>query len=55
MVIKILTKLESRLEKLGENFNKELEKIIKNQSENTISAMKNALEGINSISDNTKE
>lgn len=46
MVIKMLTKLESDIEKLRENFNKEVESIIKNQPglKNTITEMKNTLE-----------
>lgn len=48
MVIKVLTKLESDIEKLRENFNKEVERIIKNQPglKNTVTEMKNTLEGI---------
>lgn len=44
MVIKVLTKLESDIE----NFNKEVERIIKNQPglKNTVTEMKNTLEGI---------
>lgn len=32
-VIRVLTKLESRREELGENFNKELESVTKNQAD----------------------
>lgn len=43
MIIRMLTKLESAIEELRENFNKESEGIIKNQAElkNTITEMKN--------------
>lgn len=43
IIIRMLTKLESAIEELRENFNKESEGIIKNQAElkNTITEMKN--------------
>ena len=46
----MLTKLEKRIKGHNENFNKELENIIKSQPElkNTINEMKNTLEEINS-------
>lgn len=48
-VKKMLTKLESGIEKLGENFNKELS-IVKSQTDlkSTMIEMNNTLEGINS-------
>ena len=50
MVIKMLTKLKSRMKALIENFNRDLENIRKNQSElkNIITKMKNTLGGFNS-------
>ena len=51
MVINLLTKsIRRRMEENSENFNKEIENIKKNQSDqnNTITEIKNTLEGINS-------
>ena len=50
MVIKILTEFRRRIEDHCETFNEEIKKIKKNQSEikNTMTEMKNPLEGINS-------
>ena len=56
MIIKMLNKLERRMNEHSENFNKELENI-KNQTElkNTVTEIKNTLEGINSRSDDTEK
>ena len=49
MIIKLLSELRRRMDEHSANFNKEL-KNIKNQTEtkNTITEIKNTLEGINS-------
>lgn len=56
MVIRMLNKLESRIEELREHFRK-FKNVIKNQSEmkNKVTEMNNTLEGINSNTVNTKE
>ena len=50
MVIKMLTGVERRVDELSKNFNKEMgeKKKTKPQSKNTITEMKNTLEGTNS-------
>ena len=56
-VIRIIKKLENRMQKFRENFNKKLESIRKKQVDlkNTITEMKNALEGIKSRLTNIEE
>ena len=50
MIIKMLNELRRRMDEHSEKFNKQLENINKNQTEqnNTINEIKNILEGINS-------
>ena len=50
LIIRMLTELEGKTDECSENFKKELETIKNNQSElrNTITKMKNTLQGINS-------
>ena len=57
IVIRMLIDLGRRIDSHSENFKKELENIIKNQSElkNIIMEMKNSPDGINSRVDNTEE
>lgn len=56
MIIKMLTKLQRRMDKPSENFNKEIKNIRKHQREVTelknVRGMKNTLEGINSRLEN---
>ena len=57
MVIKILARLEKRVEDLSETFNKERTNIKKNQSDmkNSMNEMKNELNGITSRLEETEE
>lgn len=57
MVTRVLTKLESGIEEFRENFNKELEGIIKKHTEmkNIVTEMKNRLEETNTRLANTEE
>lgn len=57
MVIRILTQIENRTEKLSDNFNKRLESVRENQADqkNTITVMENTVEDINSRLANTEE
>ena len=57
MVIKMVTKLRTRIVEHSENFSKVLDNIRKNQSElkNTIIERKNTLQGINSRLEDTEE
>lgn len=48
MVIKMFTWLERRIDEFSENFNKEKEKMKKTGLKNTITEMKNTVEGISS-------
>ena len=54
MIVKMIQdlrrRMEARIEKMQETFNKDLEELKNNQTEmnNTITEMKNTLEGINS-------
>ena len=50
MIVKIIKNLESKMEKMQESINKYLEKLKNKYTEtnNTISEIKNTLEGINS-------
>ena len=56
VIIRVLTKLGRIMDWHSDKFNKGLENIRKNQSEpkNTITEMKNTLEGINSRLDDTE-
>ena len=57
MVMRMLNKIDSGIEKLREYFNKELESIIKNQEDlkNTVSEIKNTSGEINSRLSNTEQ
>ena len=50
MIVKMIKNLESKMEKMQESINKDLEKLKKKHTEtsNTIAEIKNTLEGINS-------
>ena len=53
----MLTEFWTRIDKHSENFNKELKKYIKNESElkNTVSKMENRVDGINSRVGDTEQ
>ena len=48
MTVKIIKKLENKMEKTQESINKNLEKLKNKHTNNTITEIKNTLEGINS-------
>ena len=57
MIVKMIKNLESRKEKMQESINKDLEKLKNKHTEtnNTITEIKNTLEGINSRISEAKE
>ena len=48
MIIKMIKNLENRMEKMQESINKDLEELKNKHTNNTITEIKNTLEGINS-------
>ena len=48
MIVKMIKNLENKMEKMQESINKDLEKLKNKQTDNTITEIKNTLEGINS-------
>ena len=48
MIVKIIKNLENKMEKMQESINKDLEELKNKQTNNTITEIKNTLEGINS-------
>ena len=50
MIVKMIQNLGNRIDKMQETFNKDVEKLKRNQAmmNNTINEIKNSLEGINS-------
>ena len=57
MIVKMIKKknLENRMEKMQESINKELEELKNKDTNNTITEIKNTLEGINSGISETEE
>ena len=55
MTVKIIKKLENKMEKTQESINKNLEKLKNKHTNNTITEIKNTLEGINSRLSETEE
>ena len=48
MIVKMIKNLESKMEKMQESINKDLEELKNKHANNTITEIKNTLEGINS-------
>ena len=48
MIVKMIKNLENKMEKMQESINKELEELKNMHTNNTITEIKNTLEGINS-------
>ena len=48
MIVKMIKNLENKMEKMQESINKDLEELKNKDTNNTITEMKNTLEGINS-------
>ena len=48
MIVQIIKNLESRMEKMQKSINKDLEELKNKHTNNTITEIKNTLEGINS-------
>ena len=48
MIVKIIKNLENKMEKMQESINKDLEELKNKHTNNTITEIKNTLEGINS-------
>ena len=48
MIVKMITNLENRMEKMQESINKDLEELMNKHTNNTVTESKNTLEGINS-------
>ena len=48
MTVKMIKNLENKMEKMQESINKDLEELKNKQTNNTITGIKNTLEGINS-------
>ena len=48
MIVKMIKNLENRMEKMQESINKNLEELKNKHTNNTITEIKNTLEGINS-------
>ena len=48
MIVKMIKNLENKMEKMQESINKDLEELKNKQRDNTITEIKNTLEGINS-------
>ena len=48
MIVKMIKNLENKMEKKQESINKELEELKKKHTNNTITEIKNTLQGINS-------
>ena len=48
MIIKMIKNLENKMEKMQESINKDLEELKNKYTNNTITEIKNTLEGINS-------
>ena len=48
MIVKMITNLETKREKMQESINKDLEELKNKHANNTITKIKNALEGIDS-------
>ena len=48
MIVKVIKSLEKKMEKRQESINKDLEELKNKQTNNTITEIKNTLEGINS-------
>jgi len=56
MIVKMIKNLENKMEKMQESINKELEELKNKDTNNTITEIKNTLEGVNSrISEVEKE
>ena len=57
MIVNMITNLENKMEERQESINKDLEELKNNHAEtnNTITKIKNTLEGINSIIYETEE
>ena len=55
MIEKMIKNLENKLEKMPESVNKDLEELKNKHTNNTITEIKNALEGINSRISETEE
>ena len=48
MIVNIIKHLENKMDKMQESINKDLEELKNKQTNNTITEIKNTLEGINS-------
>ena len=48
MIVKMIKNLENKMEKMHESINKDLEELKNKHTNNTITEIKNTLEGINS-------
>ena len=48
MIVKMIKNLENKMEKIQESINKDLEELKNTHTNNTITEVKNTLEGINS-------
>ena len=48
MIVKMIKNLENKMEKMQESINKDLEELKNKHTNNTITEIKNILEGINS-------
>ena len=55
MTVKMIKNLENKMEKMQESINKDLEELKNKQTNNTITEIKNTLEGINSRLSETEE
>ena len=56
MIVKMIKNLENKMEKIQESINKDLEELKNKHTNNTITEIKNTLEGVNSrISEVEKE
>ena len=55
MIVKMLKNLENKMEKMQESINKHLEELKNKHTNNTITDIKNTLEGINSRISEAKE
>ena len=55
MIVKMSKNLESKMEKMQESINKDLEELKNKHANNTITEIKNTLEGINSRISETEE
>ena len=51
MIVKMIKNLKSRIEKMQESINKDLEELKNKYTDNIITEIKNTLEGINRISE----